>query len=146
MRLHGGTERDDFVGIELGVRHFAAGAEMEDVVGEAADQGDTRRTTDENDFVDLLGGDGGVFEGLQAGTEGAVNDRLDDLLELLAGDFAPVGLAIRKVETDAGRALGRECDLRFDDRFANGLDSFSVSWAKSCWAAASERTRRSWMR
>ena len=39
VRLHGRAERDDLVGIELGVGLLAAGAELEELIGERADGG-----------------------------------------------------------------------------------------------------------
>ena len=46
--LHGGAERDDFVGIQLGVRLAA-----EKFLDGAADQRSARGAADEDDFVDV---------------------------------------------------------------------------------------------
>ena len=99
VRLHGCAEGDDLVGIEFGVRLFAALGEMEDLISEAADERNARRAADEDDFIDLLGREAGILQGLRTGADGAVEHRLDDLFELLAGDFAAVGLAVRAMST-----------------------------------------------
>ena len=66
--LHGCAKGDHFVGIELGVRLFAARAEVEEIVDQRAHRGDARGAADENHFIDLLGRDACVREGLLAGS------------------------------------------------------------------------------
>ena len=86
--MHGRAQRDDFVGIQIGVR-----LAVEQIFHERANLRDARRAADQHDFVNLLGLEAGVFQSLLAGTDGAVDDRLDQLLELLARDLAPVAFA-----------------------------------------------------
>ncbi len=90
--LNGGAESDDFVGIEIGVRLAA-----EHFFHQRANFRDARGATDQHDFVDLLGFQVGVFHRLLAGADGAIDDGLNELLELLAGDLALVALALREV-------------------------------------------------
>ncbi len=46
------------------------------------------RASNQNDLVDLFGLQVGIFERLVAGADGAVDDRLDHLLETFERNFA----------------------------------------------------------
>ena len=101
-------------------------AELEDLISQTTDERNARRAADENDFVDLLGREAGVFQGLLAGADGAVEHRLDDLFKLLAGDLAAIGRAVGQIEVDVSPVSRGERDLGFDDRLANCLHGLRV--------------------
>src|SRR5277367_5789992 len=86
-----------------------------------------RGSADKNHFIDLLGFEAGIFQGLLAGADGAVDDGLDELFELFAGDFAEVTLAAGKFDIELYGLLRRERDLGFNYGFANGLHGFRIA-------------------
>ncbi len=67
-----------------------------------------RRAPDQDDLVDLFGLQAGVFECLLAGTDRAINDRLDHLFEDFARNLALIFLAAGK--STSSFAVG--CDER----------------------------------
>ena len=69
----------------------------------------------------------GVFQRLLAGSDGAIDDRLDQLLELLARNLALIALATGQFNVQLGRGLRRQRDLGLDDRFADGGHDFAVA-------------------
>ena len=77
--LNRGAERDHFVGIHALVRFLA-----EDLLDDLLDLRDAGRTAHQHDFIDLLGLELRIFQGLLTGRDRAVQNRLDQLLELLA--------------------------------------------------------------
>ena len=82
---------------------------------------------DENNFVDLFGLKVRVFQRLLARANGAIDDRLNQLFVLLAGDLAQVALATGQFDVKLDRRLRGERDLGVDHSFANGLNSFGVA-------------------
>ena len=97
LRLHGGAQRDHFVGIEFGVEFLAAGVEVEEFGDERAHGGNARRAADHDDFVDLLRGETVILQRLANRSRGALDDRRDQLLELLAGDLARIVFAAGEI-------------------------------------------------
>jgi hypothetical protein len=83
--LHRRAQRDHFVGIELDVRALAACAEVKEIVDELAHGGDARGAADQHHFVDLLGRDARVGEGLLARADGAVQYRLNQISKTSRG-------------------------------------------------------------
>ena len=73
------------------------GSRLEQILHQRAHFRDARRTADQHDFVNLLGLEVRIFQSLLAGADGAIDDGLDQLLELLARDFAPVAFAAGQV-------------------------------------------------
>ena len=78
--LHGSSQGDDFVGVQVCVR----GA-LEEILDQRANLGNAGGAADQHDFVNLLRLELGVFQGLFAGSDGAIQDGLGQLLKLLAG-------------------------------------------------------------
>ena len=72
--LHGRAESDNFVGIQSGVR-FA----VKQFFHESANLGNARRSTDQDDFVDLFGLEIRVLESLLARADGAIDDRAESI-------------------------------------------------------------------
>ena len=100
---------------------------VEQFLHQRANLGNARRTADQYDFVDLFGLEAGIFQRLLAGADGAIDDRLNQLLELLAGDFALIALAAGQFDVELDRRLRRERDLGLDHGFANGLHRFGIA-------------------
>ncbi len=125
LRLHGRSQRDDLVGVELGVELLAARFEIEELRDECAHGGDAGGAADHDDFVDRLGGELGVFEGLANGAGGAFDDSGDELFELLARDLAIVGLAA-DFDRYFGVFRGTKCDFGVDYGLTERLDHFGL--------------------
>ncbi len=119
--LHGGTERDDFIGIQLGV-WFAA----EKFLHGAADQRGARGATNENDFIHVGGLELRVGKRLLDGPHGAVNHRANQGIEGTAREFVREYVAIRQRETKSGRFGFGKAVLHVDERFAQLLREFAV--------------------
>ena len=66
---------------------------------------DARGSAHENDFVNLFGLEASVFQSLLAWANGAVDDRLNELFELLARDLAQIALAARQFNIELHRSL-----------------------------------------
>ena len=98
--LHGRAEGDDFIGIQIGVR-FA----LEQFFDQRANFGNARGAADEHDFVDLFRLQAGIFQRLLAGADGAIDDGLNQLLELFARDLALVALAAGQFDVKLDRGL-----------------------------------------
>ena len=100
---------------------------VEQILDERADFRDSCRSPDQHYFVDLLGLEVCVFQRLLGGANGAIDNGLDQLLELLPGNFAPVAFAAGQFDIKLNRGLRRQSDLGFDDRLANRLHCFGVA-------------------
>ncbi len=87
------TESDYFVGIQPDV--WLA---MKQIFHERPNLRNACRSTNQNHFVDLLRLEIRVLESLFAGAHGAIDDRLDQLLELLASNFALIALVVREFD------------------------------------------------
>ena len=83
--MHGCTESDYLVWIQTGVRNAA-----KQVLHQLPHFRNARGAAHQYHFVNLRGFEVGVFERLLAGTNRAINDRLDQLLERLLWDLALV--------------------------------------------------------
>jgi hypothetical protein len=103
------------------------GSRWKEIFHQSANFGNARGSADQHDFVNLFGLEAGVFQGLLAGADGAVDDRLNELLELLARDLAQIALAAGQLDVELHRWLRGERDLGFDHGFANGLHGFGVA-------------------
>jgi hypothetical protein len=101
LRLHGGAKGYDFVGVEFSVELLVAGFEVEELGDERADGRDAGAAADHDDFIDLVGRKLRVFEGLANGGGGAFDDRSDELVELVASDFAEVLFARWQVDHES---------------------------------------------
>jgi hypothetical protein len=110
---------------------LATSVEIEEIVDENADRRNARRAADEDDLVDLRGGELRVLERLLAGRGGARDNGGDELLELRPRDLA--GVALGWLSSDGGqgdveaRGVGAgERDLGLDDSLADLLDGFAA--------------------
>jgi len=81
---------------------------------------DTRGAADEDHFVNLFSRDAGVGHAVAARAQRLVDDRRDELLQHLAGDFATVAAAL-VVEGDGGGGERGELVFGVDDGAAQGL-------------------------
>jgi hypothetical protein len=120
--LHGRTQRYNFIWIQIRVR-----LAVKEFFDQSADLGNARGSADEHNFVNLLGLEACIFQSLLAGTDRAVDDGLDQLLELFTRNLSQIALATGQFDVELDRGLRRECDLRFDHRIANGLHGFGVA-------------------
>ena len=82
------------------------------------DTRDARRSSDEDDFVDVAGRDPRVLERALARTERPLEDRLDELLEACAVELelqvlGPAGIRGDEGQIDLGLSGAREFDLGF---------------------------------
>jgi hypothetical protein len=73
---------------------------MEKLFDKSANFRDARGAPDEDDFIDLFGFEASIFESLLAGADSAVDDRLDELLELFASDLAKIAPAAGKFNVE----------------------------------------------
>ena len=95
--------------------------EMEEIVHQLAHRGNSRGAAHQHHFVDLLGRDAGVGQGLLAGTGGARQHRLDQLLEDRAGNLALIAVAVGQLDVEVRRRLGGEPNLGIDGGLAQRL-------------------------
>ena len=85
----------------------------EDLLDQFLHHGDADGATDEDDFVDVLGGEPGVLDGVAAGALGARDEGFHELLELGAGEldvemFGAGGISRDEGEVDVGFLRGGE--------------------------------------
>ena len=116
----------DFVGVDALVGLLA-----EEVGHGFLHGGDTGGAADEDYFVDVLGGEAGVAEGILAGLDGGVDELVGELLELGAGERLhevlghPVdGHDVGEVDFGAGGA--GELDFGFLGSFLEALEGHGV--------------------
>ena len=88
---------------------------------------DAGRAANEHDFVDLFGLQGSVLHGLLAGGNGAIDDGLNQLLELFADDFSLVAATTGQLDIQFGGWLRRERNLGFNHGLADGLHGLRVA-------------------
>src|SRR6266480_2801806 len=119
--LHGGPERHDFIGIQLGVR-----LAIEKLLHGAVDQRRARGATDEDDFVHVRGLELRVRERLLDGPHGAVNHRANEGVESAAGEFVNEHFAVRQRESKRGRLRFGKLMRYIDQRFAKFLRQFAM--------------------
>ena len=86
--LNGCSESDDFVGVELGM-----GLGSEQVADGLADKRDARGATDEHDFRDVFDCDACIADAFAAGSEGALDNGSDELVEQRPRDLALIAPA-----------------------------------------------------
>src|SRR5581483_4798194 len=120
--LHGCAEGHHLIRIKAGVRHA-----LEQVLNQFPHLGNARGTAHQHDLVNLLRLKIRIFQSLPSRANGAVQDGLNQLLELLARDFAPIPLAAGKVNIEPGRGLGRQRNFGLDYRFAYGLHGLAAA-------------------
>ena len=89
------ADRHDLVGVHAAVRLL-----LEEVLHQLLDPRHAGLAADEDDLVDLLGRELGVLQRLLAGRDRALDDRLDHLLELRAGELEVQVLGARGVRGD----------------------------------------------
>ena len=94
--LHGRAERDDFVGIQIGVRRCAGTCSSTSLRTSGMRVEPPTSTTSSI----CSGCEAGVFHRLAHRADGAVDDGLDQLLVLLARDLALVALAAGKFDIE----------------------------------------------
>jgi hypothetical protein len=99
--LDGGTVGDGLVGVDALLELLA----VEEVAEELLDLGDTGRTTNKHDLVDLVLGDGRVLQHLLNGLEGTGESLLVQVLETSTGDVGIEVLAIEE-RVDLNGGLG----------------------------------------
>src|SRR5579872_1447447 len=99
----------------------------EHVLDKRANFRNASRTADQDDFIDLLRFETGIFEGLFARTNSAIDDRLDQLLELFAADLALVAPTLRQFDIEFYRGLRRQRNLRINNGFADRGYGFTIS-------------------
>ena len=109
-------------GFKINVR-FA----LEQIFHQSAHFRNTRGSADEDDFVNLFGLEPSIFQRLLARPYGAVDDGLNQLLELLSSDLAQIPLSTGQFHIELYRRLRRESDFGFDYGLANGLHGFAIS-------------------
>ena len=99
--LDGGTVGNGLIGVDALLELLA----VEEVAEELLDLGDTGRTTNKDDLVDLLLGDVGVLENLGNRVQSASKGLLVQILETSTGD---VGVEVLTVEqrVDLNGSLG----------------------------------------
>ena len=119
--LHCRAQGDNFVRIQVGVR-----LAMEHLFHQSAHFGNSRRAADQHHFINLLGLQAGIFQGLFARADGAIDDGLNQLLELFPRDLSLIVLAAWQFNFERGRRLGRKRNLGLDDGLANGGYSFAI--------------------
>ena len=119
--LDRGAERNDFVRIDALVRLLA-----EQGFDHFLHLGHAAHAADQDDFVDLRGSDAGILERLTAGLDGPLDQVVDQLLELRAGQLEGEVLRARGVRRDERQVdlgLGRraQLDLGLFGRFLEPL-------------------------
>lgn len=99
--LDGGTVGNGLIGVDALLKLLA----VEVVAEELLDLGDTGRTTNKDDFVNLVLGDAGILENLGNGVQSASEGLLVQVLETSTGD---VGVEVLTVEqrVDLNSGLG----------------------------------------
>ncbi len=110
-RLHGGADGNHLVGIDAAVRLFA-----EELLHQFLNLGHAGLAADEHHLVDLAGGDAGIGHSLLAGLDRALDQVLNQLLQLGARELADQVLGAGRVGGDEGQVDlgfdgGRELDL-----------------------------------
>ncbi len=121
--LDGRTHGDDFIRVDALVRLLA-----EQLLDDFLHLGHAAHAADENDFVDLGRRDAGILEGCLARSDGALDEVVDQSLELGAGQLHRQVLragCIRRDErqVDFGLLRGREFDLGLFGSFLEALQS-----------------------
>ncbi len=86
-----------------------------------------RGTANKHNFVDLFRLERGVFQSLLARADGALHDRLNQSLELLARNLALVTKAPGQRNVQFHGGLRREKNLGLDDGFADSLDRLGIA-------------------
>ncbi len=124
--LDGGADGDGFVGVDGLVAFFA-----EDFLDHGLDAGHAGGAADEEDFVDLAGGELGVFEGFEDGLAAAFGEGGGEGFKLAAGDshlqvLGTAGIGGDEGEVDGGFHRGGEFDLGFFRGFFETLESHGV--------------------
>lgn len=106
--LDGGTVSNSLVGVD-GLVELTTTKVLGD---ERLDLGDTGRTTNKDNVVNLGGRDLGVLEDLLYGVNGRLESDGVDLLEPSTGDVGrEVGTLVERVDLDGGLSNGRESSL-----------------------------------
>jgi hypothetical protein len=106
--LNGGTVSDGLIGVD-GLVELTS---TEELGNEGLDLGDTSRSSDENDIIDLGAVHLGVLENLLDGVEGRTEGGGVDLLETGTGDRGrEVDTLEERVDLDGGLGDGREGTL-----------------------------------
>ena len=124
--LDGGTDGDGLVGVDT-----LAWLAAEDGLDSLDDLGHTGHTTDKENVVNLGSLDAGVIESLLAWVDSAVNQGLDESLELGTGEgevdvFGSVGGGGDVRKRNIGREGGRKLALGLLGGLTNTLDSHAV--------------------
>ena len=130
--LDGGAERHDFVRVDALVRLLA-----EELLDHLLDLGHARHAADEDDLVDLGRLEAGILERRRAGVDGALDQVLDQALELGAGQLElevlrAGGIGGDEGQVDFGLGRRRELDLGLFRRFLEALQRELVRRAGRC--------------
>ena len=124
--LDGSTDGHDFVGI-----HALVGLFVEDLANELLHLRDTRRTTDQHDFVDFAGLQLGILQSPHHRPTATLDQTVDKLLKLGAGDvqlqmLRSAGIGRDEGQIDVGRSGGAEFFLGFLASFLQTLQGHRV--------------------
>ena len=124
--LDGGTDGDGFVGVDA-----AEGLLAEEVLDDLEDLGHAGHATDHDDFVEVLVLRAGVLHALLAGRDGALDEAVDEALELGAGEhhldvLGTVLVGGDEGEVDLGLHGGGELALGLLGGFADTLHGHAV--------------------
>lgn len=124
--LDGGTDGDGFVGVDA-----TEGFLAEEVLDGFDDLGHAGHTTDHDDFVEVLVFDAGVLHALLAGSDGALDESVNETFELGAGEhhldvLRTVLVGGDEGEVDFGLHGGGELALGLFSGFADTLEGHAV--------------------
>ena len=115
------AERDDFIGVQLGVWLAA-----EKFLHSAPNERRARGATDEHDFVHVRGLKPRVGKRLLDRAHGAVNDRADERLERAARELVNENCSVRQAKPKCRSLRLRKLVFHGDQRFSKFLRQFTM--------------------
>ena len=125
--LNSRANGNGFVGVDALI-----GLATKDTLDGVNDLGHTAHTTNEDDFIDIARLQTGIVEGLLAGIDSALNNRVDEGLELGTEELEVDVFGTRRIhanegEVDLGLSGGQQLDLGLLGGLTNMLNSHSVT-------------------
>ena len=119
--LNGGADGDDLIRVDALVRLLA-----EELLHDFLDLRHARHAADQNDFADFSGGEAGILERLAARLDGALDEIVDQRLELGARQLHRQMLRTGRIrrderQVDFGLRRRRQLDLGLFRRFLQAL-------------------------
>lgn len=108
------------------------GVASEDGLDGFGNLGHTGHTTDQDDLLDVLGLETSILEGLADGFDGSVDQRLNHLLKLRAGELQVDVLGAGSIGSDEGQVdvgleRGRKLNLGLLSSLTDTLDSHAIA-------------------